>query len=181
MAYDQPVEIRPDDVTGERAGFGRRLGAFALDVILILIVTSIANFLTGEKDATDPSGPRHLSDLTRLMAGAGVYVASIQLLYCLIEGLTGASPGKMILRMRIRDASGAPASIGTLILRMVVKHVKVVATFLVALTGSQLLAVVGLAGGVIVFFGCFLALGAASQALHDRMVHTAVYSARTRA
>lgn len=181
MAYDHPVEIRPDDVTGERAGFGRRVRAFALDVILILIVTSVANFLTGERDATDPSGPHYLSDPTRLMAGVGLYVASIQLLYCLIEGVTGASPGKMILRMRIRDASGAPASIGTLVLRMVVKHVKVVATFLVVLTGSQLLAVVGLAGGVIVFFGCLLAMSPARQALHDKLVQTAVFSVRTRA
>ncbi len=111
------------------------------------------------------------------MAGVGVVVSSVQLLYCLIEGLTGASPGKMILKIQIRDASGAPAATGTLILRMVLKQVKVVATFLVALTGSQLLTVVGLAGGVIVAIGCILALGAARQALHDRIVHTAVYRA----
>ncbi len=181
MAYDHPAEVRPDDVTGERTGFGRRVGAFVLDVILILIVTSIANSLTGEKAAIDPSDPHYLSVLTRIMAGVGLYVASIQLLYCLIEGLTGASPGKMFLRMRIRDASGAPASIGTLILRMAVKHVQIVATFLVVLTGSQLLAVVGLAGGVIVFFGCLLAMSPAGQALHDKLVQTAVFSVRTRA
>jgi uncharacterized RDD family membrane protein YckC len=177
MADDQPTEAGQVDATDGRIGFGRRLGAFAIDLIVIWILTSIAEFVTGVKGSADPSSLHHLSDLTRLMAGVGVVVSSVQLLYCLIEGLTGASPGKMILKIQIRDASGAPAATGTLILRMVLKQVKVVATFLVALTGSQLLTVVGLAGGVIVAIGCILALGAARQALHDRIVHTAVYRA----
>ena len=169
------------DTAAERTGFGRRLGAFAIDIVIVTILTSVAGFVTGDTNGPESTDLHHLSDLTRLMAGVGPVVATLQILYSLIEGLTGASPGKMILRIQIRDASGAPAAIGTLILRMAVKHVKVVATFLVALTGSQMLTVVGLAGGVIVFFGCFLALGAARQALHDRMVQTAVFSTPARA
>jgi uncharacterized RDD family membrane protein YckC len=180
MADDYSAEIHPVDATAGRIGFSRRVGAFAIDLIIIWILTSIAEYITGEKGTSDRSSLHHLSDLTRLMAGVGVVVSSLQLLYCLIEGLTGASPGKMILKMQIRDANGAVAATGTLILRMVVKQVKVVTTFLVALTGSQLLTVVGLAGGVIVVIGCFLALGAARQALHDKIVQTAVFPAETR-
>lgn len=181
MATDPPAEVHAFDATAERTGFGRRLGAFAIDVLMVWVLTSAAGLFTGVASPPESTGLHHLSDLTGLIAGVGLVAATLQILYSLIEGLTGASPGKMILRIQIRDASGAQAAIGTLILRMAVKHVKVVATFLVALTGSQLLTVVGLAGGVIVFFGCFLALGAARQALHDRMVQTAVFSARTRA
>ena len=181
MADDPPTEIHAFDAATERTGFGRRLGAFAIDILIVWVLTSVAGLVKGDTRPPESTGLHHLSDLTRLMAGVGLAAATLQILYSLIEGLTGASPGKMILGIRIRDASGAQAAIGTLLLRMAVKHVKVVASFLVVLTGSQLLAVVGLAGGVIVFFGCFLALGAARQALHDRMVQTAVFSARTRA
>ncbi|MCE2438949.1 MAG: RDD family protein [Candidatus Latescibacteria bacterium] len=179
MADDPPAAMRPVDAAG-RIGFNRRFGAFAIDVIAVWILTSITGIVTGENGPEASSGLHHLSDLTRMMAGVGVIVSSVQLLYCLIEGLTGASPGKMVLRIHIRDASGAPAATGTLILRMAVKHIKVVATLLVSLTGSHLLTIVGLAGGVIFFFGCFLALGAARQALHDRILQTAVFATGTR-
>lgn len=180
MANDPPVEMIPVDAAG-RIGFNRRFGAFAIDVIAIGILAFITNLLTGENAAEDPASLHHLSDLTRQMASVGVAVSVVQFLYCLIEGLTGASPGKMILRIQIRDAGGAPAAAGTLILRMIAKHVKVIATLLVSLTGSQLLTIAGLGGGVIFFFGCFLALGAARQALHDRIFQTAVFPAGSRA
>ena len=178
---DEPLsEMRPFDAAA-RIGFNRRFVAFAIDVIAIWILTSVTGLVTGDDGSTIPSSLNDLSELTALMASVGVVVSAVQLLYCLIEGLTGASPGKMIVRIHIRDASGAPASTGTLILRMIVKQIKVFATLLVSLTGSQLLTVVGLAGGLIVFFGCFLALGAARQALHDRFVQTAVFPTGTRA
>lgn len=180
MTADPPVEIRPVDAAG-RVGFNRRFGAFACDVIAIGILTLITAHVTGESGSESSSSPHHVSDLTRQMADVGVFVSAVQILYCLIEGLTGASPGKMILRIQIRDAGGAPAATGTLIIRMIVKHIKVFATLIVSLTGSQMLTVVGLAGGVIVFFGFFLALGAARQALHDRILQTAVFPAGTRA
>ena len=179
MADNPPVDMNPVDVT-DRIGFNRRFGAFAIDVVAIGILTFISNLLTGENGAEGPASLHHLSDLTRQMASVGVFASSVQLLYCLIEGLTGASPGKMILRIQIRAASGAPAATGTLILRMIAKQIKVVATLLVSITGSQLLTIVGLSGGVIFFFGCFLALGAARQALHDRILQTAVFPAETR-
>lgn len=177
---DEPLsEMRAFDAAG-RIGFGRRFVAFACDVIAIWILTSVTGLVTGDDGSAIPSSLNDLSELTALMASVGVFVSAVQLLYCLIEGLTGASPGKMIVRIHIRDASGAPAGTGTLILRMIVKQIKTVATLIVSLTGSQLLTVVGLAGGVIFFFGCFLALGAARQALHDRFLHTAVFPAGTR-
>lgn len=180
MANNPPVEMNPVDVDG-RIGFNRRFGAFAIDVIAIGILTFITNLLTGDNGAEGPANLHHLSDLTRQMASVGVAVSVVQLLYCLIEGLTGASPGKMILRIQIRDAGGGSAAPGTLILRVIAKHIKVVATLLVSLTGSHLLAIAGLTGGIIFFFGCFLALGAARQALHDRILQTAVFPAGTRA
>lgn len=181
MSIDPPEEIHTPEYSAERTGFGRRLGAFAIDIVIVSILTSVAGLATGDANSPESTGLHNLSDLTRLMAGVGLFAATLQFLYSLIEGVTGASPGKMILRIQIRDVGGAQAAIGTLILRMAVKHVKVVATFLVALTGSQMLTVVGLAGGLIVFFGCFLALGAARQALHDKMVQTAVFSTPARA
>ncbi|MDE3258257.1 MAG: RDD family protein [Gemmatimonadota bacterium] len=178
---DEPLsEMRPFEPAG-RIGFNRRFVAFLIDVIAIGILTSISDYVAGGDDSDVPSSLHNLSELTRLMASVGVFASSVQLLYCLIEGLTGASPGKIVLRIQIRAASGAPAATGTLILRMVLKQIKVVATLIVSLTGSQLLTVLGLAGGVIFFFGCFLALGAARQALHDRILQTAVFPTGTRA
>ena len=181
MADDQPVEIRPVDATAGRIGFGKRLGALMIDLIIVSILAWIVGSVTGEPPSERGSGLHDLSNLAQMVAGVGLAVSLVQLLYWLIEGMTGASPGKMILKIRIGDAGGTTAATGTLILRMVIKQINVVAAFLVALTGSHLLAWVGVVGWIIVAIGCFLALGAARQALHDRIVQTAVFPAETRA
>ena len=174
MSEYQTDEIGVVDASG-RVGFGRRLGALIIDVLIVLILTWIVQAVTGTKGASPGSGDGHPPGLTQMVAGIGLPAALLQLLYWLIEGLTGASPGKRILKMRIGDATGASASPETLILRMLIKQINVLTTFLVALTGSHLLVWIGLTGGVIVLFGCFLALGAGKQALHDRIVRTAVF------
>lgn len=180
MLEHQTDETGALDASG-RVGFGRRLGALIIDVLIVLILTWIVQAVAGTKGASHGSGEGHPHGLAQMVADFGLPAALVQLLYWLIEGLTGASPGKMILKMRIGDATGASASPETLILRMLIKHVNVLTTFLVALTGSHLLVWIGLTGGVIVFFGCFLALGAARQALHDRIVGTAVFPSGVRA
>ena len=181
MADDRPATFGPADAPAGRVGFGRRFGALIVDLIIISTITWIVRSVTGEDESVHGSGLHDLSSLAQVVAGVGLAVALVQLLYWLIEGLTGASPGKMILKIRIGEAGGIPAAPATLLLRMVIKQINVVAAFLVALTGSHLLAWVGLAGGFIVAIGCFLALGAARQALHDRIVQTAVFYAGTRA
>ncbi|MDE2999200.1 MAG: RDD family protein [Gemmatimonadota bacterium] len=180
MSDHQTDEIRTVGASG-RVGFGRRLGALAVDILILLILTWIVQAVAGREGPPHASGVHHPANLTQIVAGVGVAVALVQLLYWFIEGLTGASPGKMVLKMRIGNATGTSATPATLILRMFIKQINVLTTFLVVLTGSHLLVWIGLAGGAIVFFGCFLALGASSQALHDRIVGTAVFRAGSRA
>ena len=43
------------------------------------------------------------------------------------------------------------------------------------LTGIEMLGTVGVGLGLIVFIGCFFALGSGKQALHDMVLKTAVY------
>ena len=94
---DEPLsEMRIRLTPPGRIGFNRRFVAFAIDVIAIWILTSVTGLVTGDDGSAIPSSLNDLSDLTALMASVGVVVSAVQLLYCLIEGLTGASPGKMI-------------------------------------------------------------------------------------
>ena len=44
-------------------------------------------------------------------------------------------------------------------------------------TGIATISYVGILGGIVVLIGCFFALAESKQALHDRILGTAVYKA----
>jgi len=168
-----------------RIGFGKRLGAMVLDVILCGVLVGVAggvvggmlglgagSLAAGQGDAA--AGAMSGAALGAMM-GMIAAAAVIGCVYFLIEGFTGYTLGKLILGIRVANADGTQAPVSTLLARWALKNINFVMTVVALLTGIELIRVLGNVGGLVIFVGCFLVLGVSKQALHDRIVNTAVY------
>lgn len=180
-----------------RAGFGIRLGALVIDGVITAIVAGILTFalstlelpmpeiLVESQDALDDafkilnlSGDKE-SFISSLIVGSSYASAITAVLYMLIEGLTGASLGKRILKLTVARADGTAGTQSLFLSRMFVKnsdrilHLMAILPLLTFLSGpvesaSSII-------GFVLFIGCFLALGRNRLALHDMVVKTAVF------
>jgi uncharacterized RDD family membrane protein YckC len=169
-----------------RIGFGKRLGAMVLDIVICGVLVAILGGMVGgmlgltagslaaggsSDAAAGAMSGAALGAIMGMLAAAAV----IGLAYFLIEGFTGYTLGKLLLGIRVANADGTQAPVSTLLARWALKNVNFVGTFVAVLTGMEFIRVLGNAGGLVIFVGCFLVLGMSRQALHDRIVHTAVY------
>jgi uncharacterized RDD family membrane protein YckC len=95
--------------------------------------------------------------------------------YSAFEVFKGASPGKMMIGVKIMNADGSPASLKILFLRFLLKNILWPFGILAALTNLEWINWIGSALWLAWFVGCFPTLGRSRQGLHDRLVNTAVY------
>jgi uncharacterized RDD family membrane protein YckC len=171
----------------KRIGFGPRLGALLIDIVLagiaIVIIGPLVGGLLGAaamaeaaKVAGDPAtegaaAGGMLGALGGLILGAPIIGA----LYFLVEAFTGYTLGKLMMGLRVATAQMTPATTGRLFLRYACKHPHFVLGTLGVLTGLDSLGTLGGLLGVVWFLGCFAAIGEKRQALHDLIAGTAVY------
>ena len=143
----------------QREGFGIRLGAALIDVAFVLIGSFIVTFATA------------------MIAGAyvaGVVASLLGLGYTALEVLKGATPGKMLLKLQIRDESGNEASREQFIKRWAIKNVSSVLGLLTAVTTLAFFNWIGALAGLGIFVGCFMCLKPHKQAWHDTIAKTSV-------
>jgi uncharacterized RDD family membrane protein YckC len=174
----------------QRIGFGPRLGALLIDLVLVVILAVVlGGFIGGMFGAAAGGGGAALStgtgsDAQSAAAMGGVIGAVLGMaiagtligcVYSLLEGFTGYTLGKLMLGMRIASADGTQAPVSKLLLRWAVKNNKFLLSVVAIATGVRFLATLGNLGALVIFIGCFLALGASKQALHDRICDTAVW------
>jgi uncharacterized RDD family membrane protein YckC len=107
--------------------------------------------------------------------GVMAALGGVVFLYGLIEAFTGASPGKMVLKLKVGHADGRRASVSTYAARWAVKYAGTLLGMLAMLPGLHLLGTLALPAAVVIFVGCFLVLGDKRQALHDIAARTAVF------
>lgn len=74
-------------------------------------------------------------------------------------------------------ADARAAALGQLIPRFLIKGISTVVGLVAVATGIATISYVGILGGIVVLIGCFFALAESKQALHDRILGTAVYKA----
>jgi uncharacterized RDD family membrane protein YckC len=168
----------------KRVGFGPRLGAAVIDAVIIMVVGGMfggmlaaalglgagaAAGLAGGEDAAAAAAA------LGAMGGFAIGISLFGLLYSLIEAFTGASPGKMILKLKIGTDDGRNAPAATYLTRWAVKYSNSLLSTIGLITGISIIGTLGTVAGVVVFFGCFLVLGAGRQAVHDLVAKTAVY------
>ena len=174
----------------KRIGFGLRLAAFAIDIVFVWILSGIiSRFATtfmavqaqAQVDELMASNPLLAGMYTGEMLNMVVSVTRIslivifaRLLYFSTEIFLGASVGKLLLGLKIANADGGNASVGALIGRYLLKHVKRVCTVLAFLVLTGVFNFFGSLFGFVIFIGCFFAAGDRHQALHDIICKTIV-------
>lgn len=169
-----------------RIGFGKRFGALLLDCLLIgvgsfFLGSTIGGLLGIAAGGMAGSGDESAATSAAIGGAIGAaigFVAAAALIgtvYFLIEGFTGFTLGKLMLGIRVANEDGSQAPVGTLLGRYAIKNINYILSVAAAVTGIGLLSTLGGIGGLIVFVGCFMALGAKKQALHDQIMHTAVF------
>lgn len=182
----------------KRVGFGPRLGAYLIDGIVIGVVYYILSMVLGsiflnmlvgniEQMANDV---QDLESAMQAMAAAAVAAMAIfftvfgiagSLYWILMEGMMGASVGKMALGLKIAHEDGNDK--GALMKRAVIKALPylIAAVLGLALVFSKSLGLMtvlyvgyGLAQ-LFILIAMFMALRASKQALYDSMSGTAVF------
>ena len=159
----------------ERAGFLRRFPALVLDAAIILLLVF-------------PFG----RPASRLLATLGVHLASIDtnagalgaflfyswaiaIFYLLIEAAIGATPGKLIMRLKVAGVDGNPAFWGRRLGRYLGKLCFLLIIPPLGMTEVELLVYPFLAVGLASFLGTFLIFGPEKQTFYDRLTRTAVF------
>ena len=170
----------------KRVGFGPRLGAALLDVVLITVVSLLFGGTVGALlglgagaiagAGTEGAGAAAAGAAIGAVGGMMVGIYIFGFLYSLIEALTGASPGKMVLKLKIGFEDGRNAPVSTYVARWAVKYAGTLLGLVALMPGLHLLGTVSSLASFVIFVGCFLVLGDKRQALHDMAVKTAVFN-----
>ncbi len=161
----------------ERIGFGPRLVAALIDIVIVLLLMSVATTVFGVSMFGGAlADPDMLGGATAGgLSLAGIAISIIPLAYMSLEIFKAATPGKMILKLKISNADGTAADQNTLVKRFLVKNGAALLNILAAVTTVGLFAQIGSLAGMVIGVGCFLTLAQAKQALHDMVAKTAVY------
>jgi uncharacterized RDD family membrane protein YckC len=173
----------------ERIGFGRRLGAYLLDVV----VAGVGGFVIGMFAGAGLTALFFASEMNEGMEeaealGGGVVallggfigtIAGMMLIFLfimLLEAFTGQTVGKMMLGIKNGDEDGAAAGSGKLITRAAIKYIGTILALVAGLTGVAIISTIGSLLGFAVFIGFFFILGEKKQGFHDMIAKTAVYN-----
>ena len=175
-----------------RAGFGIRLGAVAIDFVLLYVVQFLGSmcavplFAVAQRERPPGSGP---APVLQVMLATN---AVLWLAYTATELFGPATPGKRILKLRIASADGGPAGPWQAVPRWAMKYSPMFVYFVAmaivfatadpdavggnALSYELLLlpAAATLLVTAVVLGGFFASLGTKRQALHDMLAGTAV-------
>jgi len=169
-----------------RIGFGPRLGAYLIDFVFVIgiafMLSSVISDILMDFVDTSAMSDQQWDQMQKIYGGfAGVMLTlSVSaplsaFLYGLIEGFTGASPGKMMLGLKIGNQDGTPAELGKLMGRFAIKNSgNIISLIYIAIS---IIAVKYLSSivGIVILIGCFFVLGDSKLALHDLIAKTAVY------
>jgi len=149
----------------DREQFALRAQALAVDVLIAVVAMLTVGFVVGV----------HWGQSVAVM-GAIITGA----MYTTIEMFSGASPGKMCVNLKIVGVYSYQARLGTLMARWAVKNLPWLLKLGGVMSGSAMMGWTGLAVGVVLVGGFFLALRPEGQTLLDRVAGTVVGSGQPR-
>jgi uncharacterized RDD family membrane protein YckC len=179
-----------DIIENKRVGFVPRLGAFLIDSFLITILASIimaifmestfAAFIKGQLTEAYLNNQAAKNSISSKEAYEGImrislFIAHFSTLYMITEAFWGATPGKMILGLKIGSQDRQSGDIWLYFPRFAIKNLSVLLDLISRLTTVTFFSTLGGFAGMVIFFGCFFALGNKKLALHDTIAKTAVF------
>lgn len=158
----------------KRIGFGLRLLAAIIDLFILGIVTYILSMILGASMIPSPA------DLMNTAAAGQTHISHIiiSLLYFSLEIFLAATPGKLLLKLKIKNASGKKASMNNLLIRWLTKHSAQIFSLLLVVTCIKFFSTLQTIAALVIFIGCFFVFGKNRQALHDIVGKTAVYKSK---
>ena len=167
----------------ERKGFGPRLGAFLIDVVILVVIGTVIRLVLGLGFAVGlPGMPGGAAPTAANVSAFRTYLilsSVIGLAYSLMEIFMAATPGKMALKMKITRTDGAPADQATLAQRWAIRHSPDIINTIAALVAIEFVGYIGMAAGLVILVSCFMTLRVTRLALHDEWTGTAVYGPAT--
>ena len=174
-----------------RVGFGPRFVASIIDMFLSVVIGVVLAFTQifskfNFSSSTYFSSKEFMEIEESLkLLGSDIKLIEVQcfilsffaatMLYSLIEGITGASPGKRIQKIVIANDDGSEGDIVLFMSRWSLKNIANLITLVMMITGLLSLKIASSLLAWVVFFGCLLVLANHKQALHDKIVKSAVY------
>lgn len=168
----------PEDPYALRVSFGKRLGAAFLDFAFLIIISFILGLFLTQAQPPQPTADADMDQILDLMMQgfqAQLPAYFVTLAYALIEGLTGASPGKHILGITVAHDNRSQGAIGVFLTRFFIKNASYIVVIIGVAAGNWALLLVGMALSFFYIAGCFFALGEKKQALHDILAKTAIF------
>jgi uncharacterized RDD family membrane protein YckC len=165
----------------ERVGFGPRFAALIIDsfivggffFVLFLMGWGAESFEElGLSTSDDQVG---LANMELIMELVTEYIIYLSVIYGLIEGVTGAGPGKRILGLQIAREDGIAGETNLFLKRWVVKDSSNFIAILSIWAASDMLDTISVGVGLVITLGMFLIFTNEKQCLHDKLVRTAVY------
>jgi uncharacterized RDD family membrane protein YckC len=171
-----------------RVGFWPRLGAVLLDgliagIIAAVIARPVASLFPRYLAYLIEQAQARVGDHAGRFTSSGfssswaIALALVSAVYHLTEMLFAASPGKMLLGLRIAGADARRASIGRLAARMVLKNASTPLKLFIMFTGLFVLEKIDMALGFALLVSYLPILAKSRRALHDFVAGTAVYRA----
>ena len=174
----------------QRVGAGPRLAAAALDYVMstftvmacawqgwgwFQLVESMPG-LDGVRELYAPVEAMLVESgldqgLTSLLAAS----ALVGVAYPMVEGFSGASPGKWIMGIRIARPDGTRGDLVLYLRRFLVKFVRPVFATAGVVSGISTSGFLAGPAGLVVTVGTLLLLAPHRQALHDKLAGTAVF------
>ena len=157
-----------------RAGFWPRLLALFIDSLVLI---AFAIFIVMINRATVAGSINSEAAISKMLwAFAAVGLGS--LFYWLIEGVSGASPGKMLVGLKIAIDHGQKGTVDRYLLRYLCKNSGQLLVMLAFIIPSVILDFATAALGLILFFGSFWIFSTTKQTAWDHWTGTAVFFRR---
>lgn len=184
------TEITSMENFDERVGFGRRFGAYALDLLVALVFGGIIASLVGEElaqtfyatqlgdvDTAMAMFANSDVDMETLMLKVFGYSAGVSLMtivFFILEGALGQSPGKMLLQIVNTNTDGTKADANKLWLRAAFKYGSTLLSLIGGIVGLVFIGTLASLWGFAIFVGFFFAFGDKKQTIHDMLAKTVV-------
>lgn len=174
----------------ERVGFGRRFGAYMLDVLVMIVLGYIISSVIGEQlvdlffsdqlaeaevsgAVFEGMGFDYMGVITKMtIITAGTSIVAVLLF--LMEGLKGQSFGKMMLKIENTNIDGSEADAKKLWIRSLLKYGSTILSLLGGLIGLSFIGTIGSFWWWVIFIGFFFAFAEKKQTIHDMIARTVV-------
>jgi uncharacterized RDD family membrane protein YckC len=174
----------------DRVGFGRRLGAYLLDIFLIITLGILLSLFTGEffvnlffRDQLvaiettsalfDGMNFDYMLFMTRVYQISAA-CSLITILLFVMEGIKGQSIGKMILKIQNTNTDGSEANSIKKWLRALLKYGSTILSVFAGLISFPFIGTLGSVWSFVIFIGFFFVFGDKKQAIHDMIAKTIV-------